>query len=91
MSPRDQDDPSHMLDTSLWSETGDHIQLELTPTEYNELLADSPQVDQQEVQLNETVRVQGQEQVAAPDNPTSPDQVLHQPSPESPHFITSRS
>ena len=85
MSPRDQVEPDlgHMLDSSLWSESGDHIQLQLTNMEYNELLADdSPHVHQQEVQLHETVDVRGQEQDTAPVNPTSPDQVLQHPSPE---------
>ena len=55
MSPRDQDDLSHMLDTGVWSEPGDHIQLQLTLTVYNELLAeDSSHVNQQEVQPNDT-------------------------------------
>ena len=84
MSPRNQDDLSHMLDSSLWSEPGDHIQLQLTNTEYNELLADDLPAHQQEVQLQETVDVRGQEQDTAPVNPTSPDQVLQHPSPESP-------
>ena len=88
----DQDDPNYLLDHSLWSETGDPFELELITNEFaNELLAeDVSQVNQQEPTLSEMASVQGQEKVAAPDSPTSPDQVLIQSnSPESPTSPTS--
>ena len=78
-SPRDQDDPTHLLDCSLWSEL-DPFELELSTNELpSELLADyEPSVNIQDPILSETVSVQGQEQVTAPDSPTSPDLMLLQ-------------